>query len=78
MPRLYTKYRSALRQVEEAKSAFEELDATLDDAHRQQWAAEERDALERFIQDPAALDIYDVKMEQGTLRLCSSNFPADT
>lgn len=51
----------------EHSTVFEELDASLDVAHRAQWSEMERNALQRRIDDPSAMDVFDVKIEKCSI-----------
>lgn len=53
----------------EAEQAFNEVDSTLDEAHRALWANEDQTAQTKFIEDPSAFDIYDIQMARGNI-LC--------
>lgn len=62
--RLRKKYMEATVRYEEHSTVFEELDASLNVEHRAQWTEMERNALQRRIADPSAMDVFDVKIEK--------------
>ena len=63
--RLRAKYKRARTIAKEHTKVFDEIDKTLDNIHRTQWLEQERIALRNRVDDPTAMDIYDVKLAKG-------------
>lgn len=65
MARIQRKFPRALAMRAESQTAFLDLDADLDDHHRDQWTALLNHALETRWDIPEAMDVFDVALEKG-------------
>ena len=62
---LERKLRNARHSSQCASDAFIHLDASIPAYQREIWAMQERDAQEKRISDPSAMDIFDVQVNKG-------------
>ena len=62
---LERKLRNARHSLQCASDAFTHLDTGVPDNQRELWAMQERDAQEKCISDPSAMDIFDVQVNKG-------------
>ena len=62
---LEQKLRNARHSLQCASDAFTHLDTGVPDNQRELWAMQERDAQEKRISDPSAMDIFDVQVNKG-------------
>ncbi|KDQ49787.1 hypothetical protein JAAARDRAFT_142944 [Jaapia argillacea MUCL 33604] len=61
------KLKAACLGVESSHEAFEELDGRIDDELRKVWIEQEQEVYARRLEDPSAMDIFNVSSPKGTL-----------
>lgn len=74
---IFHKWENAAEQAVESEEDFVSLCASVGEQKCALWAAEEADAQEKRDQDPTAMDIFDVKEEEGLSILCIPLFITD-
>ncbi|KAG2748626.1 hypothetical protein P692DRAFT_201805774 [Suillus brevipes Sb2] len=65
---LSRKYKEAKKGVQESSEAFEKLNDAADPDIIEQWEAEEKAAQDSRMTDPAAMDVYDVRLRKARSR----------
>lgn len=65
MKAIFHKWQNAVEQAAESEEQFHSLCTSVGEEKVQKWSAEEADAQERRNEDPTAMDIFDVKEDEG-------------
>jgi hypothetical protein len=69
---LCRKYKQAKNGIAESERAFDRLDEAAPADSKTEWLATERTAQSRRINDPAAMDVYEISIKKGELTLAPS------
>ena len=69
---LCRKYKQAKNGITESGKAFDRLDEAAPTDSKTEWLASERIAQSSRIDDPAAMDVYEINIKKGKLTLSPS------
>src|SRR6267154_1722877 len=69
---LCQKYKQAKNGIAESERAFDRLDEAAPADSKTEWLASERTTQSRRINDPAAMDVYEISIKKGELTLAPS------
>ena len=69
---LSRKYKQAKNGIAESEKAFDRLDEAAPADSKIEWLASERTAQSRRINDPVAMDVYEISIKKGELTLALS------
>jgi hypothetical protein len=67
------KFKQAMNGIAESEKAFDRLDEAAPANLKTEWLASERIAQSNRINDPAAMDVYEINIKKGELTLSASH-----